>query len=137
MNTPSPAIDLNEVARHLRQAFPQALAIYAFGSQIRGEARPDSDLDLAILVGGYADPATLWQTAHELADLTHTPVDLLDLRAASTVMQHQVLTTGERLWGQEPQASLFECFVMSEKNHLDEARRPLLQDIAAQGRVYG
>ncbi len=34
----------------LRRAFPQVLAIYAFGSRVQGMARADSDLDLAVLV---------------------------------------------------------------------------------------
>ncbi len=121
----------------LRQAFPSALAIYAFGSRVTAQARPDSDLDLAILVPGYAAPSDLWETANLLSDQLGIQVDLLDLRAASTVMQHQVLTTGQRLWGIDPQAALFECFVMTEKCRLDEARKPLLEDIARSGSVYG
>jgi len=58
------------------------------------------------------------------------------LRAASTVMQYQVITTGRRLWSAGLQADLFECFVLSEKTALDEARAPLLADIAATGRIY-
>ncbi|MFZ2739125.1 MAG: hypothetical protein WBI20_15625 [Burkholderiaceae bacterium] len=37
----------------------------------------------------------------------------------------------------EPNASLYECFVMSEKNSLDVARADLIKDIAKEGRVYG
>ena len=77
------------------------------------------------------------ELAGQLAGLSDWPVDLLDLRAASTVMQYQVLTTGRRLWAREPEAGLFECFVMSEKIALDEARAGLLHDIATEGRVYG
>ena len=121
----------------LRALFPNALGIYAFGSQIQGTARPDSDLDLAILVAGYADPLTLWDAAQVLSNQLDLPVDLLDLRAASTVMQHQILTTGERLWGNDPQAGLFECFVMTEKLRLDESRRGLLEDIRREGPIYG
>ncbi|WP_240141402.1 nucleotidyltransferase domain-containing protein [Nitrosomonas sp. HPC101] len=29
----------------------------------------DSDLDLAVLVGGYADPLTLFEVGNELADV--------------------------------------------------------------------
>lgn len=126
-----------DIIQTLRQAFPTALAIYAFGSRVQGTARPDSDLDLAILIEGYAPPLHLWDQANQLANQLNYPVDLLDFRAASTVMQHQILTTGQRLWGLEPQASLYECFVMSEKTHLDEARAKLLTDIAQQGTVYG
>ncbi|HEY6527754.1 MAG TPA: nucleotidyltransferase domain-containing protein [Cellvibrionaceae bacterium] len=66
------------------------MAIYAFGSRIQGNSTPDSDLDLAVLVAGYAKPEQLWHLAQDLADLTGYPVDLLDLRAASTVMQFQI-----------------------------------------------
>lgn len=128
---------LEAVCQLLRDALPGVMGIYAFGSRMQGTARPDSDLDLAVLVGGYADPLQLWELAGQLAGLSDWPVDLLDLRAASTVMQYQVLTTGRRLWAREPEAGLFECFVMSEKIALDEARAGLLHDIATEGRVYG
>lgn len=121
----------------LRAAFPNALAIYAFGSRVHGTARLDSDLDLAVLVAGYADPLALWDAAGELAGHLGCPVDLLDLRAASTVMQHQVLTQGRRLWAVEPQAGLFECFALSEMTALDAARAGLLADIATTGRIHG
>jgi len=73
------------------------MAVYAFGSRTQGTAGPHSDLDLAVLVAGYADPLALWALSGDLADVAGCPVDLLDLRAASTVMQHQVITTGQRL----------------------------------------
>ncbi|MFZ2391712.1 type VII toxin-antitoxin system MntA family adenylyltransferase antitoxin [Rhodoferax sp.] len=117
-------------------AFPNAMAVYAFGSQIRGEAGSESDLDLAVLVAGYADPLALWDVAANLSNVVDCPVDLLDLRAASTVMQYQVITTGQRLWASGVEAGLFECFVLSEKTKLDEARAPLLRDIAATGKIH-
>jgi predicted nucleotidyltransferase len=120
----------------IRQRFPLVLAIYAFGSQVQGSANAQSDLDLAVLVAGYADPLGLWDVSGQLADIVGCPVDLLDLRAASTVMQYQVITTGRRLWSAGLQTDLFECFVLSEKTALDEARAPLLADIAATGRIY-
>ncbi|RFO95198.1 nucleotidyltransferase domain-containing protein [Rhodoferax lacus] len=125
------------VVQALRNAFPSVLAVYAFGSQMAGTARTDSDLDLAVLVAGYADPLVLWELSHKLADLAGCPVDLLDLRAASTVMQYQVLTQGQRLWAKGLEADLFACFVMGEKLALDAARAGTLADIARDGRVYG
>lgn len=118
-------------------ALPQAMAVYAFGSRVKGDARPDSDLDLAVLVPGYADPLKLWSLAGDLSTTLGLDVDLLDLRRASTVMQYQILTGGRRLWGREPDAGRFECFVMSEKLDLDQARAGLLADIRRDGRVYG
>lgn len=121
----------------LRDKTPGLLAIYAFGSRIQGTADPDSDLDMAVLVAGYADPRTLWELASELAEEAGCAVDLLDLRAASTVMQYQIITRGERWWALDGQAAVFEAMVLSEKVELDNARGALVADIQKRGRVYG
>ncbi len=124
------------VVAAIRARFPHAIAIYAFGSQVQGTAGRESDLDLAVLVAGYAEPLALWDLAGNLADIVGCHVDLLDLRAASTVMQYQVITTGQCLWTEGVQAGLFECFILSEKTALDTARAPLMLDIATTGRIY-
>jgi len=121
----------------LQTRIPDLLAIYAFGSRIQGTARLDSDLDLAVLVAGYTDSLILFEVANELADVAGYAVDLLDLRAASTVMQYQIITTGERWWTLDMQAALFEAFILSEKTALDIARAGLLADIRQRGTVYG
>jgi predicted nucleotidyltransferase len=128
---------ITALAPALRLAFPDAIAAYAFGSRVLGTAGADSDLDLAVLIPGYADPLQLWEAASQLAQAAGCAVDLLDLRAATTVMQHQVLTQGLTLFASQPDAGLFECFVMAEKLSLDEARSGLLHDIAETGSVYG
>lgn len=120
----------------LQKVFPNLLAIYAFGSRVQGTANAQSDLDLAVLVAGYADPLQLFETANQLADQLGYEVDLLDLRAASTVMQYQVITTGQCLWAKDLQVGLFEAFVLSEKTSLDEARAQLIQEIRDDGAVY-
>lgn len=79
----------------LRSRLDGVLAVYAFGSRIQGTADERSDLDLAVLVQGCAGPLMLWDLAGEAADIAGCPVDLLDLRRASTVMQQQVLVKGE------------------------------------------
>jgi len=121
----------------LQNRLSNLLAIYAFGSRIQGKAQHERDLDLAVLVGGYAEPLTLWELAGDLTDLAGCPVDLLDFRAASTVMQYQIITTGERWWARDEQAALFEAAVLSEKTALDTARAGLLADIQKSGTVYG
>ena len=117
-------------------ALPNSQAIYAFGSRVQGNANTGSDLDLAVLVAGYAEPLMLWEMSATLADLAGCEVDLLDMRAASTVMQYQVLTNGVLLWAKQPQAGLFESYVLSEKTALDTARAGLLADIKQQGKIY-
>ena len=121
----------------LQTRLPDLLGIYAFGSRILGTAGAHSDLDLAVLVAGHADPLSLFELAGDLADVAGCPVDLLDLRAASTVMQYQIITTGQRWWAGGSPASLFEAAVLSEKTALDTARAGLLADIKEKGTIYG
>lgn len=121
----------------LQKNLPNLLAIYAFGSRIQGTAGPGSDLDLAVLVAGYAAPLVLWELAGDVADVAGCPVDLLDFRAASTVMQYQIITTGVCWWACDTQAALYEAMILSEKTQLDSARAGLMADIQQRGVVYG
>lgn len=125
-----------DVVACVKTHFPNALAVWAFGSVIKGTPLPDSDLDLAVLVAGYAPALALWDAASALASRVGCPVDLLDLRQASTVMQHQVITTGRCLWAQQPEGVQFELFVLNEKLALDAARAARLADIRKTGTIY-
>lgn len=137
MNRPEISLQLSSVIDGLQQRFPGLLAAYLFGSHATGHAGPDSDVDLAVLLPGKADVLTLWQAGETLAQMLNRDVDLVDLRAASTVMQHQIITTGRRFWAADAQAALYESFILSEKTALDEARAGVLADIARTGTVHG
>lgn len=133
-------MDLQALIPLLQKELPKLMALYAFGSRVQDQgrtARVDSDLDLAVLVEGYADPIQLFDLSGLISDLTHCPVDLMDLRAASTVMQHQILTEGERIWAKDFAAGLFEAAMLTEKLHLDQSRQSLIQDVMRRGAVYG
>ena len=130
-------IDRDPIVRLLQAGVPKLLAVYAFGSRIRGDAGPSSDLDLAVLVEGYVDPLLLWEAAGRLEDVAGCLVDVFDLRAASTVMQYQVITIGERWWASDVQAPLYEAAILSDKTELDTARAGLIDDIRRRGTVYG
>ena len=138
MSSQSPALrHSDQLITLITGTLQNCLAVYSFGSQVQGTANAHSDLDLAVLVEGYVPALVLWNLSSDLADIAGCPVDLLDLRAASTVMQYQVITTGQRIWSLNVSSDLFECFVLSEKTALDTARAPLLQDIQRRGSVYG
>lgn len=133
-------MDFLPLVAHLRLRLPGLMAVYAFGSRVNQagqHANADSDLDLAVLVPGYANPVALFDLSGTLADLAGCAVDLLDLRAASTVMQNQILIDGVRLWAQDARAGLFEAAMLTEKLHLDEARQGLIQAVMERGAVHG
>ncbi len=130
-------MDYGAVLKSLQAALPNLQSLYAFGSRVRGDATASSDLDLAVLVEGYVEPTTVFELAGTLADLVGCPVDLLDFRRASTIMQHQILTTGVCWWRKDFRVALYEAAIMSDKTELDAARRDLLSDIAKRGSIYG
>lgn len=68
-----------------------ASQVFAFGSLVRGELRPDSDIDMA--VSGL--PAKVYFSAVSRAsDLLGRPVDLLDLDDDTPLVRH-LLGSGE------------------------------------------
>ncbi|MFN7827399.1 MAG: type VII toxin-antitoxin system MntA family adenylyltransferase antitoxin [Acidobacteriota bacterium] len=127
----------NAILNLVQSRFPNLLALYAFGSRVTGQATSESDLDLAILVDGPVDPFAIFTLAGEIAEIAGLEVDLVDLRAASTVMQHQIITTGERWWQRDSRAARYEATILNMKTSLDEARAGLIGDILKRGSVYG
>ena len=120
----------------IKSSLPNVLSIYAFGSQITGHSNEHSDLDLAVLIDGQVETFDLWDLASQLVEIAGCDVDLLNMRLASTVMQYQILQTGRTLWAKQPDAGIFESFILSEKLNLDVLRKELLDDIDQRGSIY-
>lgn len=87
-------IALIEFVQHV---IPDLIALYRFGSETKGNPRPESDMDLAVLARRPIPALRLFELTQELAVQLHRDVDLVDLRSISTVMRMQVISTGECL----------------------------------------
>ncbi len=128
----------SELIKFLGHAVPDLIALYRFGSQAKGSARPDSDVDLAVLARHPILALRRFELAQELAAQLHRDVDLVDLRTASTVMRMQVISTGECLAAPDEAARReFEMYAYSGYARLNEERREILKRISATGLVYG
>ncbi|MDR4485713.1 MAG: nucleotidyltransferase domain-containing protein, partial [Nitrospirales bacterium] len=115
---------------YLKQNVPGLLVVYRFGSEAQGTARPGSDIDLAVLAQYPLVPNTLVELQQGLAVILHRDVDLIDLRAISTVMQMQVLSTGECLFSGDDRArELYEMVVYASYARLNEERAGILDDV--------
>lgn len=131
------AISDTDIVAAVRAILPDVQAITLFGSRADGSETVGSDLDLAVLLGGRADPVRLWEAGEAIAQRLRVDVDLVDLRAASTVMQYRIVTTGRRLFAEGGEVDLYEAFILAEMIALNEARAPLIADILKEGRVHG
>lgn len=103
------------------------LAIYLFGSRAKGQARAESDLDLAVIGTTVFDRERLFRIQLELAALLDHPVDLVDLRAADTVLQMQVLGGGQLLFCTDDNDRLaIEAMMMKDYQMLNYSREPVI-----------
>ena len=118
-------LPVDAVLEELAAFAPQV--VYLHGSLATGRARPDSDMDLAILGPGPLDPYALFLAAGRLSTRLGRDVDLLDLSTASAVMRARVVTSGTRLWVGDPdRLAEFEMYALSDYARTNEERRECL-----------
>ena len=131
-------MDIQAITRFLSEQIPDLLVLYQFGSQAQGTARPDSDIDLAVLASTQIPGERLFHLAQELAVRLGRDVDLVDLRTTTTVMRAQIISTGRCLESHDDQARAeFELYAYSDYARLNEERRDILRDIKERGLIYG
>ena len=135
------AVELTTIQDILLEHMPKLQALYLFGSRAAGRSLPNSDLDLALLL----PPARLTPgQSLRLVDLrarceeaVHGRVDLIDLRAASTALQFEVLAQGLRILTQDIRATHeFEMLALSKYQRLNEERRGIMARFLQTGRAY-
>lgn len=127
---------LDATCQLIRERLADVLAVYVFGSQATDTATPESDTDLAVLVEGYADSNQLFVLSGVLSDILKTPVDLVDFRAATTVLQAQILNEGRALWRSDTNVEAYERAIMRDKYDLDIRRKDQLLEVKERGFVY-
>jgi predicted nucleotidyltransferase len=97
-------INQDEIAPLFR-TYPFIVAAYQFGSTVRGQESPLSDLDIAILVDDRRAPSALELLrielilAHELQKHLGVPeIDLITLNRQRLPLQHGILRTGRLIY---------------------------------------
>lgn len=77
-------------------------ALWLYGSQAKGTARQDSDVDLAALFRRRPEGLEIFDARSELEELLHRDVDLIDLDQAPPILAMQVLKHGRLLLDRNP-----------------------------------
>lgn len=123
-------MDLGPLQR-LLQARPGLVLALVFGSVARGEAGPDSDVDVAVQFDRPIDAAERLALIEAIAELTGRAVDLVDLRAAGAALVAEVLRDGIRLvGGAEAQAALLSRHLLDMADF-----QPLVDRMLAERRA--
>ncbi|MEE4270204.1 MAG: nucleotidyltransferase domain-containing protein [Thermoanaerobaculales bacterium] len=128
----------NTIIGLIRDRIDDPIAIYLFGSRATEAVHEKSDIDIAVLPTEALDGSLRWDVQQDLAIALHSPVDLVDLRSASTVMRFQVVSNGELLFEADRTARAeFEMTTLSMYTRFNVERREILEQVARDGRVYG
>lgn len=123
-----------ELVQLIRARLPDAQAVLLYGSFARGEAWPDSDVDLALLAAKPLDSRLRFDIASALADVAGREVDLVDARRIGSDLAIEIVSGARALWVGDAEALLeWELYRLSESSHLHRERRELLDDFHRDG----
>ena len=122
LTTPAPTIV--KVLKH----FPEIRTAILFGSMAKGNARPDSDMDLAVDLGTPINSQQKTRLISNLAEASGRPIDLIDLAKAGEPLLGQILHNGKRLTGSDHDfANLLSRHLLDEADFMPYYRRLLAQ----------
>lgn len=121
----------------VRAELPDVRAIYLFGSCAVQTERPDSDLDLAVLLPHGAGIPDRLGIVSRLSEIAGREVDLVDLRDVGDILRFQVITRGKPLF----KANLAEMLAwegesMTRYQHHRQRIAPLLRQFEETGIGY-
>lgn len=127
-----------QIVAALCARLPDLQALYRYGSAGGAYARPDSDIDLAVLAGHRLAFDETIQLASQLSLLTGQDVDFHDLRTLPVTLRVQIVLDGVRLYAASAAAAEeYDSRTLSDYVRLNEERRGILQDIRRRGRIHG
>ena len=122
----------------LLREIPDLLVAYRFGSTVTGATHAGSDVDLAVLAPRPLPAERRFEIAGRLEAELRRAVDLVDLRAAPTVLRMQVLSAGTVIVVQDEKARAeFEDLIFSQYVRLNEERRAIVEQVLRERSVHG
>jgi uncharacterized protein len=133
-------MDFKGIISTIHKHYPKVEGIYLFGTFGTFMERPESDLDIALLLppaeAKKGKSLTFSDCHDELESLTERSVDLINLRETNTVFQNEIITEGRLIHAaNETETDAFEMKVLSLYQKLNEERAGILHDIETSGRV--
>jgi predicted nucleotidyltransferase len=119
-------MDLNNRIQQVLTGHGDIRLAILFGSLAGVRATPQSDLDLAVLMGTPLSAETKMILIGELSQAIGRPVDLIDLHMAGEPLLGQILKHGVRLFGSDiDYAELLKRHLFEEADFMPYRRRIL------------
>lgn len=112
-------------------------AIYIFGSQNDGTATDKSDIDIAYLSKKKLANVERWDVSQKLASLLSIDVDLIELASTNTIFRYQIVSIGERVYGEGYEVESFETLAYSFYLRFQEERKPIVDEIMKNKSILG
>lgn len=143
------AADLSSVERAVAKCVSgrrDLQAAYVFGSVVTGRTRPDSDVDIAVLVDRRVRPAQLLTyrlqlTADLGSALRRSDIEVVVLNEAPPLLAHRILSQGKLVFERSPSARVrFQVRVASRYFDLlpmFETHIHYLKKSVREGRIVG
>ena len=109
---------LLEAVARIAAADPEIRALYMFGSQSSGQARPDSDVDLGVLYRQRQPLAATLTLEQQIEEIIGQHVDVVDLARAGAFLALDVVL-GERVFCRDStETDRFELYVLRRAGDL-------------------
>lgn len=121
--------------------YPNAQAIYLFGSYHTEKEWPDSDVDVAVLLSPEesrkAGSLMMSELYSALGSMLRKDVDIVNLRRVSTVLQKEIVMADRCIYtGNKYAAEEFEMLTISFYQKLNEERAGIIQSALKDGRFH-
>lgn len=128
------------IVKTVLSCYPDAEAIYLFGSYLTPDQQQDSDADIAVLFphekAKLLKNLAMSNCRDSLENVLKRTVDLVNMRTVNTVFQNEIIQQSRIIYQQNERAvDEFEMQVMSSYQKLNEERVGILEDILETGRI--
>jgi uncharacterized protein len=129
------------ITKTVLQHYPDAQAIYLFGSYGTEDEWPESDVDIAVLLppekAKMVGSLAMSDLRSALESLLKKDVDLINLRLVPTVLQKEIVVADRRIYAADPYgAEEFEMLTMSYYQKLNEERAGIIESALKDGRFH-
>lgn len=124
------------ITQVLQSKIDSLKAVYLFGSYADNTATHKSDIDLSYLTDSPITSVQNWEIANTLSSELGIDVDLVNLAQTDTIFRYQIISTGQRIQGSGFEVESFETLAYSFYLRFQEERKPILDAIYADKRVF-